>query len=295
MGQYLSWLANAALLGLSCFLVANTANTVFAAILTPAPEEVAAAAAPPPLADRSWGDRRVILDRNLFDSAVVAPPSTLVAPEPEPENLEATQLPLELMGTICSNNPTESLAVVQDSKARETLVLRVHDSIQDDAARVTRIECKRIVLREGGKLRELALDEDDPKGPSSSRTASARTPSRKAAQRSSRRSRRTKPSVDRGPSGAMRAAAKLFSEAQILPKYESGEMVGVQINAIQPDSMFERLGFAEGDVITKLNDIDIDSPEQSARVLAEFSEATEFTVELDDGTVRTMTLDPSEE
>ncbi len=31
-----------------------------------------------------------------------------------------------------------------------------------------------------------------------------------------------------------------------------------------------------------------------ARVLAEFSENTEFTVELDDGTVRTMTLDPAD-
>jgi general secretion pathway protein C len=295
MGQYLSWLANAALLGFSCFLVANTANTVFAAILTPAPEEVAPATPPPPLADRSWGDRRVILDRNLFDSAVVAPPQKAVAPEPEPENLEATNLPLELLGTICSNDPAESVAVVQDAKERETLVLRVHDSIQGNAARVTRIECKRIVLREGGKLRELALEEDAPKRPTATRTASSRTSSRKATKRSSRRARRSGPTNDRAPSGAMRAAAKLFSEAQILPKYDAGEMIGVQINAIQPDSTFERLGFAEGDVITKLNDIEIDSPEQSARVLAEFSEATEFTVELDDGTVRTMTLDPEGE
>ena len=94
--------------------------------------------------------------------------------------------------------------------------------------------------------------------------------------------------------GSMRAAAKIFSEAQILPKYDEGEMVGVQVNAIQPGGMFEELGFSEGDVITKLNDIEINSPEESARVLAEFSENTEFTVELDDGTVRTMTLDPED-
>ena len=295
MGRYLSWLANAALLGLCCFLVANTANTVFAAILAPAPDEVAATSPPQPLADRSWADRRVILDRNLFDSAVVAPSKPVVAPEPEPENLEATDLPLELLGTICSNDPAESVAVVKDSKARETLVLRTHDSIQDGAARVMRIECKRVVLREKGKLRELALSEDDAPKVKSSRVASSRPAGRKAAKRPPRRARRSEAAAGRAPTGAMRAAAKLFSEAQILPKYDSGEMVGVQINAIQPDSMFERLGFAEGDVITKLNDIDIDSPEQSARVLAEFSEATEFTVELDDGTVRTMSLDPDEE
>ena len=295
MGRYLSWLANAALLGLCCFLVANTANTVFAAILAPAPDEVAAASPPPPLTDRSWADRRVILDRNLFDSAVVAPPKPVVAPEPEPENLEATDLPLELLGTICSNDPAESVAVVKDSKARETLVLRTHDSIQDGAAQVMRIECKRVVLREKGKLRELALAENETPKAKFRRVAASHAAGRNAAKRPPRRARAAATAAARAPTGAMRAAAKLFSQAQILPKYDSGEMVGVQINAIQPDSMFERLGFAEGDVITKLNDIDIDSPEQSARVLAEFSEATEFTVELDDGTVRTMSLDPDEE
>ena len=289
MGRYLSWLANAALLGLCAFLVANTTNTVFAALLTPAPDEVAPAVAAAPLENRSWAHRRVILDRNLFDSAVVAP-ATPVAVEPEPENLEATRLPLDLLGTICSTNPKGSIAVVQDRKARENLVLKVDDEIAGTSARVERIECRRIVLREGGKLRELALSEDEPSARPKPRTTASRRAS--SANKRAARARRTAQAREKRPEkSSMRAAAQLFSEAQILPKYENGQMVGVQVNAIQEGSMFEKLGFAEGDVITKLNDIEISSPEQSARVLAEFAEAREFTVELDDGSVRSMALD----
>lgn len=294
MGRYLSWLANAALLGLCCFLLANTTNTVFAALLTPAPEEVAPAAAPARIQERSWGDRKVILDRNLFDSAVVAPPVGPIALEAEPENLEATQLPLDLLGTICSNDPQRSVAVIQDRKARENLVLRVNDPIQGAAASIERIECRRVVLREKGKLRELALAEDTVAAARPSRNASRAKPAARTSKRTPRRGRRAQNRNVGANSDPMRAAAKLFSEAQILPKYEQGEMVGVQVNAIQDGSMFEKLGFAEGDVITKLNDIEITSPEQSARVLAEFAEAEEFTVELDDGTVKTMSLNEAE-
>jgi len=289
MGRYLSWLANAALLGLCCFLVANTTNTVFAALLTPAPEEVAATPGPTTVEARGWDERQVILDRNLFDSAVVAP-ATPQELEPEPEDLEATMLPLDLMGTICSTNPEGSIAVVQHRQQRENLVLKVNDTIEGTSARIERIECRRIVLREGGKLRELALSEDGPK-PKATRAA-ARTPKARASRRNARGANRAANRQPRPPKSSMRAAAKLFSEAQILPKYENGEMVGVQVNAIQEGSMFEKLGFSEGDVITRLNDIDINSPEESARVLTEFAESTEFTVELDDGTTRSMTLDP---
>ena len=48
MGRYLSWLANGALFVLSCFFVANTANTVFASLLaSEAPIAMDAPAAAP--------------------------------------------------------------------------------------------------------------------------------------------------------------------------------------------------------------------------------------------------------
>ena len=83
----------------------------------------------------------------------------------------------------------------------------------------------------------------------------------------------------------------LFSEARILPKYEDGSMVGLQINAIKAGSLFEEIGIESGDVITKLNGITIDNPQESAKVLSEFSEADSFNVEIERGDGSTDTLE----
>ena len=88
----------------------------------------------------------------------------------------------------------------------------------------------------------------------------------------------------------MRNPSNLFSQARILPKYEEGEMVGLQINAIKPESFFEEVGIQSGDVITKLNGTAIDSPEESAKILVELSQAESFTIDVErsDGTTDTL-------
>ena len=83
----------------------------------------------------------------------------------------------------------------------------------------------------------------------------------------------------------IRNPAQLFSQARILPKYEDGEMVGVQVSAIQAGSLFEEIGVKDGDVITELNGIKINSPEESFKLLQEVTQAGKFTftVEGEDG------------
>ena len=59
-------------------------------------------------------------------------------------------------------------------------------------------------------------------------------------------------------------------------------MVGVQVNAIKPGSLFESIGFKNGCVIKELNGIKIDSPEQSAKILLEFVDAKRFDIVVDE-------------
>jgi general secretion pathway protein C len=245
MVRYLSWLANAALLTLGCFLVANTANAVFAALLTPSPAERAPAPAPEPPAGRSWSDRQ------------------------------------NLLGTVASPNPQLSWAAIEDKEVHKHLVLRLHDDVKEGKARVMRIEPKRVVLSENGELRELVLA-DNEGIPPPPRAGASKRPSRKprAARRRTSRTRSTARPPEPPPDleETIRNPAQLFSQARILPKYEDGEMVGVQVSAIQAGSLFEEIGVKDGDVITELNGIEINSPEESARILRELSEAEELTV-----------------
>jgi general secretion pathway protein C len=304
MLAYLSWGFNATLFVLGCFLAANTGTALIGSALTPPPEEVVVAAAPP-APTRSWNDRQVILDRNLFNASTLAPPPVLAAPS---EDLEKTKLPLTLLGTAASPDPRYAWAAVEDRDKRETLVVGVGDTLKERAT-VVRIERRRLVLNENGNPRELTLDEE-PGAPSVRRSA---RPSRTA--RAARRPRSTRTARERNTASppelnarleklgenrfsvpksdvaeAIRNPASLFSQARILPKYEGGEMVGVQLNAIKSQSLFSEMGIEDGDVITEMNGIAIDSPEQSAKLLQEFAEADDFDVTLigADGASRTI-------
>ncbi len=263
MGRYLGRFANAALFVLCCFLVAKTANAVFAALLTPAPADLAAAPADAAPATRSWKERQVILSRNLFNASLLAPTAPTA---PLEEDLEATQLPLRLIGTAAVSDPSLSWAAVEDLEARETLLVKIDDEIKKQAT-VLRIERRRIVLSEKGSRRELAFEDSEIPKVKSSRSRSRSRSDRPA--RSSRRSSRRQPrdlgenvrrlaedrySVPRSDvQELMSDPSALFSQARMAPHYEDGEMRGVQVKSIQAESVFNEVGIEPGDVITELN------------------------------------------
>jgi general secretion pathway protein C len=95
---------------------------------------------------------------------------------------------------------------------------------------------------------------------------------------------------------AARNPAALFSQARIMPRYEAGQMTGVQLNAIKPGSLFEQIGIQSGDTITQFNGIQINSPEESAQLMRELSEAKQFNVMVQgsDGRERTLTYELDE-
>jgi general secretion pathway protein C len=301
MGQYLSWLANSVLFVLCCYMVADTTNEVFAALLTPEPAEVSAPSVGSAPLQRSWSDREVILTRNLFNASLLAPARPPEEEAPPEEDLAATQLPLRLLGTAAAIPIEASWAAVIDESERRTLIVGVGDPV--NKATVKRIERRRLVLSEGGKLRELVLDENATPASKAGRLAKNRGAKRgRSARKPPRKPARTPPErvtkldedsfkVERDDiEEVMDNPTNLFSQARILPKYEEGTMVGLQINAIKPGSLFEEIGIESGDVITKLNGITIDNPQESAKVLTEFSEAESFTVDVHRGDGSSDTL-----
>jgi general secretion pathway protein C len=301
MNRTAFWIANGALTVLCCYLAAGILAEVVAAAATPPPLSAAAGAPPPASPDRNWSSREVILQRNLFNVSTLSPTET----EPEVEDLAATKLPLRLLGTAAAFDPSLSWAAVEDLESRSHQVVKVRDRLSG-RAEVVRIERKRIVLRNGGKLEELALDEEaqivaKPSARSAARGPGSRTAARtRSVTRSDTAADRVKRlaenrfEVDRGDvEDVADNPATLFSQARILPKYEEGAMVGVQLNAIKAGSLFEEIGIKNGDVITQFNGIQITSQQDSAQVLRELTQASEFAVSVRgaDGEERQLTYE----
>jgi general secretion pathway protein C len=289
MGSIFSTAANVGLIMLGCWLAAGTADRVIAALLLPTspPASVAARPPSPPPRSHSWAEREIILTRNLFHSSLDAP--ALTADQID-QDLEKSKLPVTLLGTFAASDPAVSRATLMDKEKNETLVVGIGDQIKNTAS-VQRIERRRVVLLENGAPRELTFGDEEGAQPAIRRANTRRTA---AAQPAVRRTQ-SGVSVSREEiQKSMRDPSELLSQARVLPKFEQGQMVGLQVNGIKPGSLFQEIGLQEGDVITQFNGIAIDSPDQSARIFQELANASQFNVVVRaaDGTESTKNFTP---
>jgi general secretion pathway protein C len=276
MGPWVIKALNFVLLGASCFLVAGVVTEIGGEAIEPPPlsnevhriESGDAVAAASPSA---------ILDRNLFGAQLAGEAQIANTIELDSdENLEATKLPLRLLGTAAARDVDRSRAAIQDEKTRKHIVVAVGDELAGHTrVRVKDIQRSRVVLDNRGKLEELALHDDDDR------------PKLKVKRRPSVREARRKPPKDtlnnrlakiNGQDG--QGISNLLSSARIVPEYDkaSGEMLGMKVDAIKADSLFEKVGLQNGDIITEVNGIVVDRLEATSKIFEELANAKEINV-----------------
>ena len=74
-----------------------------------------------------------------------------------------------------------------------------------------------------------------------------------------------------GPDG--QGISQILSSARIVPQYFEGQMQGMRVDAIKADSVFQKVGLVNGDVITEVNGIVIDRVEATSAIFDEFATA----------------------
>jgi len=282
-------IANAVMFVGSCFLVAQGVNQVSEAALSPVAAGASPAAIDADMEPRSWADRKAILDRNLFDVQVAGGEHVEIVQEEEIDEIEDTNLPLKLLGTIASGDQVIASASIENSRDRSHQNVRVGDDLKGfpDVV-VERIGRGHVVLVNGAKREVLKLSEDLEVA-----AAAPARPSRRSA-RASRPSR----SADRDPRDRLRdlaktqGAAAIFSQARILPRYEDGQMVGIQVSKIEAGSLFDEVGLQDGDTITAVNGEPLDNPAASKNLLDALrrGESIVGTVEGADGNPRDIEI-----
>lgn len=188
-----------------------------------------------------------IIARDLFkvDKTAQAPDT----PPADLENLKETDLKLKLWGTV-SGDADKAYAVIEDGQKREQNLYRVGDTIQN--ATVKMILREKVILSVNGKDEILAMEELDKAGGSSAMAGrrSGRVPSASMS-RSAREQRITieRTMIDE----AFQDVNRLMTDIAVTPHMEGGRVEGLNLNRIQPNSIFRRMGLRNGDVLMGVN------------------------------------------
>lgn len=273
------WIINSILVIMTGIVLADITNNILRKIIEPPVKEIniqssktatqQARVIQKPKND--IGYYSVIYERNLFNSSG-SPLSGVISEGPAP----LSKLNAKLIGTVVSEVENFSFAVILNTATNETGIYHVNDMLLNEA-KVLKIERSRVIIFRNGVQESLVVYEED-FASSGEQVASLpqTTQPFDVRQEGANRYVISKDEVERSTQNL----GKLMTEARLVPNLEGGKINGYKIFAIKPDSLYTKIGLQNGDIIYKVNGIDISDPERAFQLFQQLKNERYFQVEV---------------
>ncbi|HEY2386638.1 MAG TPA: type II secretion system protein GspC [Candidatus Binatia bacterium] len=209
----------------------------------------------------------LIYERDVFNAVKGAPAERSVS------DAKRSDLNVKLWGTALARDPADSYAIIEDQVARRQTLYRVGDTILDTAT-LLRVEWDRVVLERNGE--EEVLDLASATGPASASTAPAAATAERI-----RKTADDKFVIDRRElEKTVANINEVFTQARAVPYFEDGKTVGFRIFAIKPGSVFEKIGLQNGDIINRVNGVELTDPTKAISLFTELQNEGHIAVDL---------------
>ena len=224
----------------------------------------------------------VIHEQDLFHSA-----TEKAAKKPADEKkvlikeelLDKTPLQVRLRGTVYREKG-DSLAIIEDAKTRKQDLYHVGDVILGEAKLIA-VSRNKVYLERNGKQEVLEVYEG----------TEAKTEERARRRRPQRGTipeiagiKRLSGNRYRIPQedlkGAFENMNHLLTQVRVVPNFKDGEPDGFKLLSIKRGSLIHQGGLRDGDIIKRVNGIEIDSPEKAFEVYEQLRNEPLITVEI---------------
>ena len=74
---------------------------------------------------------------------------------------------------------------------------------------------------------------------------------------------------------------KVFTQARAVPFFRDGKTIGFRVFAIKPGSVFERIGLKNGDIVRRVNGVELTDPTKAITLFTELQNEGHIAVDLD--------------
>jgi general secretion pathway protein C len=224
-----------------------------------------------------------ILEKGLFGRATVGKLTPLLRESATSPQAGATSLSdLVLLGTVIGSF-RETFALVQKTSSKEERVFRLGEKVYD-AGPLLSVKSESIDIDINGKRTTLTTPTA---APAAAGTA-AMSPGMPVAQ------------VGAGSfvidqkalNATLDNIGQAMTDARLLPSMKDNKVEGFRISEVKPAGVFGMIGIKNGDVLLRLNDFAIDSPEKAIQSMASLKGQTRLKLDLiRDGQPATFSYD----
>ena len=182
-------------------------------------------------------------------------------------SMRKTSLDIDLVGTIVLSEPSRSVAAIKVKTDVEPFII---GDILNDTVKIVSIADKRVIFSvlSSGDLEYLDMDED--------------TNEQTAMKGGIRKIDDDNIIMDKGYlNRQLNNMNQLLLQARAVPHMVDGEVAGFKLLGIKKNSLYDKLGAKNGDIIKSVNGIAVDSPTVAMQIYHQLRSGKEFNIEID--------------
>jgi general secretion pathway protein C len=267
------WVVHFLFLPMGAYLVADMINLVVGsrleASLKPIGEEKALAL-PSAVSGINYLD---IIEGNIFNAKMRGKQEgTTSVPQAEAIQVPPPDLRVILIGTVVGEGGN-SYAIIENQVTHEQSLYRLGESI-DNQVKIMKIDRVEVVLLMGDTQRSLRLYLDEegsgvaPMGARTQQTGIVNVTTNQWI-------------LDRQEiTMALDNLPQLLTKARVVPNFSAGKPDGFRIFSIVPDSFFSKIGLQNGDVLQRINGVEVKDPENFMKVFQQLKGEASVTLDL---------------
>lgn len=251
----------------------------------------------PSLAPEELQSFAPIVERGLFGKATQGKLTPVVQAAPAQQQQMAAPAPtvsdLTLLGTAVGSF-RETFVLVQKGSTHEERVFRLGDTVFS-AGPLVSVKKDVAEILVGGKRVKILTPTAAAAEASAQATAQAALPAAPPAGGNQLASQTGSGSyvVDqRALNAALDNIGKAMTDARLLPSMKDGKVEGFRATEVKPQGIFGTIGLRNGDILLRMNDFPIDSPEKAIQSLASLKGQSRIKLDLiRDGQPTTFTYE----
>jgi general secretion pathway protein C len=217
---------------------------------------------------RSVDEYQAIIERNLFNSNGLIPGEE--GPASGGDSNEApvrTSLPFHLVGTLILQDELRSIGTIEDKSASMVYPVRIEDEIPSKA-RIIKVEARKVIFVNLSSGRKEFVDlPEDPEGSApriSLGTRGGASPVGAGVEQVAP----TQFNVARNEiDKAFSDLNNVLTQARAVPNFENGLPSGYKLFQIVPNSIYDKLGLKDGDVIKGFDGQIVNDPSKALEAL----------------------------
>ena len=250
------------------FLAADLFNLFLGATLEastpplrpPAPADVVSSAPP---------DVDAILRGNLFQPDQRGNNAEPSSTETPPSAVESTH---QLVGTVTGSG-SFGFAILEEKNSKTQSLYRLNDLLPG-GGQLVEIERYEIVVQVGSRTQRLRIAEDVPMAGSGGAPGAPSPAGVRAMSDNHWLIERSK--VD----AALANLPQLLTQARLIPNFIGGKSDGFRLVSINPNSFFADIGLQEGDVLERINGVEVKDPQNLLKAFEQLRNEANINVDV---------------